>query len=124
METKDKPTEEVLRYREIFDEHIELWENDASAAFSRDLATLGAKRSPLNMEPYMRCIPTKDFVKIIVEEAKKIAQGSETYSPTVNLLNKDLGMKVYARYKVLRKQKTGVFDKVFSVCWFADYFAF
>lgn len=60
----------------------------------------------------MRCIPAKDFVKIIVEEAKKIALGSETYSPTVNLLYRDLGHKVYARYKVLRKQKTGVLHKV------------
>lgn len=112
VETKGPVLEEVVKYRNIFIEHIELWEKSASEAFNRDLATLSAKRSPLNLEPYMRSIPTKDFVRIIVEEAKKLAQGSETYSPTVNLLNKDLGMKVYARYKVLRKQKTGVLDKV------------
>lgn len=112
MELKDEPSEDVKRYRKAFDDHIELWEKAASEAFSRDLATLAAQRNPLNLEPYMRCIPMKDFVQIIVEEAKKIAQGSETYSPTVNLLNKDLGTKVYARYKVLHKQKTGVLDKV------------
>lgn len=112
IESKTKPTEEVLYYRKVFDEHIQLWEKAALEAFNRDLAALSAQRNALSMEPYMRCISAKDFVKIIVEEAKKIALGSETYSPTVNLLYKDLGHKVYARYKVLRKQKSGALDKV------------
>lgn len=112
IESKAEPTKDVLYYRKVFDEHVELWEKDALKAFSRDLAALSAQRNVLSMEPYMRCIPAKDFVKIIVEEAKKITLGSETYSPTVNLLYKDLGNKVYARYKVLRRQKNGVLDKV------------
>lgn len=114
IESKAKPTEEVLYYRKVFDEHIQLWEKAALEAFNRDLAALSAQRNALSMEPYMRCIPAKDFVKVIVEEAKKIALGSETYSPTVNLLYKDLGHKVYARYKVLRKQKSGALDKVIN----------
>lgn len=112
IESKSNPTEEVLYYRKVFDEHVALWEKAAMEAFNRDLAALSAQRNALSMEPYMRCIPAKDFVNIIVEEAKKIALGSETYSPTVNLLYKDLGTKVYARYKVLKKQKSGVLDKV------------
>lgn len=89
-----------------------MWQKAALTAFNRDLTTLTAQRSPLNYEMYMRCLPAKDFVTIIIDEAKKMAEGSETYSPTVNHLYKDLGNKVYARYKVLRKQKTGVLDKV------------
>lgn len=112
IESKAVPTEEVLYFRKVFDEHIELWEKAALDAFNRDLAALSAQRNALNMEPFMRCIPAKDFVKIIVEEAKKIALGSESYSPNVNLLYKELGHKVYSRYKVLRKEKTGVLDKV------------
>lgn len=115
IESKAKPTEEVLYYRKIFDEHVALWENAALEGFNRDLATLTAQRNALSMEPYMRCIPTKDFVKIIVEEAKNIALGSETYSPTVGFLYKDLGSKVYARYKILRKQKSGVLEKVSDI---------
>lgn len=112
IENRDKPTKEVLYYRKVFEEHVGMWEKAALQAFNRDISTLSAQRHPLNLEPYLRCIPARDFVKIIVEEAKKIALGSETYSPTVNLLYRDLGSRVYARYKVLRKQKSGVLDKV------------
>lgn len=89
-----------------------MWENEATQAFNRDLSVLAAKRNPLNMEPFLRCIPIKDFVSIIVEEAKKISEGSETYSPSVTMLYGNLGNKVYARYKVLNKEKTGVLKKI------------
>lgn len=92
-----------------------MWEKDATKAFNRDLMVLSAKRSALNMEPYLRCIPVKDFVSIIVEEAKKMSQGSETYSPTVTMLYRELGHKVYARYRVLNKEKTGVLNKILQI---------
>lgn len=69
----------------------------------------------MNMEPYLRCIPIKDFVAIIIEEAKKIAEGSETYSPTVTMLYKDLGHRVYARYRIFNKDKTGTIKKIQKV---------
>ncbi|RZC40231.1 DNA-directed RNA polymerase, mitochondrial, partial [Asbolus verrucosus] len=115
IENRKRVTEEVLKYRETMAEHVKSWEETATKAFNRDLSALASQRSPLNYEPYMRSIPLKDFVAIIVDEAKKIAEGSETYSPTVNYLYKNLGNKVYARYKVLRKQKTGVLDKVMAI---------
>lgn len=92
-----------------------MWEKDATAAFIRDLAALNAKRSVMNMEPYLRCIPIKEFVSIIVEEAKRISQGSETYSPTVNQLHRELGSRVYARFKVLNKDKSGVIKKIHQI---------
>lgn len=94
------------------EDHIKIWEKAALEGFNRDLATLTARRSALSLEPYLRSIPAKDFVQIIVDEAKKIGQGSETYSPTCQQLYKELGLKVYSRYKVLRKQKLAVLDKV------------
>lgn len=112
VESRSDPSPEILNYRKIFAEHLKMWEDAALTAFNRDLNTLSARRSPLNFEPYMRSIPTRDFIEIIIEEAKKIAQGSETYSPTVNQLYKELGQKVYGKYKVLKKQKSGVLDKV------------
>ncbi|KAJ8923365.1 hypothetical protein NQ315_001923 [Exocentrus adspersus] len=115
IECRGKPSEEVLRHRETLGNLYKMWEDAASAAFNRDLATLTAQKSVLNFEPYMRCIPVKDFVTIIVEEAKKIAQGSETYSPTVSMLYRDMGAKVYARYKILRKQKTNVLNKITDI---------
>ncbi|EFA08534.1 DNA-directed RNA polymerase, mitochondrial [Tribolium castaneum] len=115
IENRGKVSDEVTKYREIMNQHIRDWEETAAKAFNRDLSALAAQKSPLNPEIYMRSIPLKDFVTILVNEAKQIAEGSETYSPTVNQLYRDLGSKVYARYKILRKQKTGVLDKVQSI---------
>lgn len=115
IDNKEPISEEVLKYRKVLEEHYTMWEKEATTAFSRDLSALTAKRSALNMEPYLRCIPLKDFVSIIVEEAKKIAQGSETYSPTVTMLYRDLGNKVYARYRVLNKEKTGIVKKIHKI---------
>ncbi|XP_044253587.1 DNA-directed RNA polymerase, mitochondrial [Tribolium madens] len=115
IENRGKVSEEVLKYREIMNQQIRVWEETAAKAFSRDLSALAAQKSPLNHEIYLRSIPLRDFVTILVNEAKQIAEGSETYSPTVNQLYRDLGNKVYARYKILRKQKTGVLDKVTSI---------
>lgn len=115
IEAKPKPTEEILKYRKAWGEHLKLWEEAALKAFNRDLSAMSAHRSALNMEPYMRAIPIRDYITIIVDEAQKIAQGSETYSPTVNMLYRDLGAKVYARYKVLKKQKSGVLDKMHMI---------
>ncbi|CAG9865430.1 unnamed protein product [Phyllotreta striolata] len=115
IDSKNNVTEEVLRNRKSLEELYKTWETEALKAFNRDLATLSAQRSAISMEPYIRSIPAKDCVSIIVEEAKKIAHGSETYSPTVNMLYKDLGSKVYARYKILRKQKSGVLNKITDI---------
>ncbi|KAI4457037.1 dna-directed rna polymerase mitochondrial [Holotrichia oblita] len=115
IENTTEPTEEILKYRQAFDEHIKMWESVAVTAFNRDLSTLSANKQGHKLEPFMKSIPIKDFVSIMVEEAKVIAQGSETYSPTVNQLYRELGAKVYSRYKVLRKKKTGVLDKILRI---------
>ncbi|XP_050301469.1 DNA-directed RNA polymerase, mitochondrial isoform X2 [Anthonomus grandis grandis] len=110
------PPPDVDYYRQTLKEHYEMWTETVQVAFQRDLAALTAQRGALNfLEPYLRCIPMKDMVELIVQEAERLAHGSETYSPQVPLLNKMLGAKVYARYQVLRKQKTGVMDKMLSV---------
>ncbi|KAK4874106.1 hypothetical protein RN001_013466 [Aquatica leii] len=115
VESKQKVTEETLVYRKAFDDLIKTWEKSALDGFNRDLMSLTARRNILTLEPYLRLLSTKDFVQIIVDEARKIAEGSETYSPTCVQLYRDLGTKVYMRYQILRKQKTGALDKVIRV---------
>lgn len=112
---KLKITDDVLKFRKVLSDHYKNWEEAATKAFIRDLSALTAQRSPLSYEPFMRSIPIKDFVTIIVDEAKKLANGSETFSPVTGQLHRELGSKVYERYILLRKQKTGVLDKVTAV---------
>ena len=111
----ENPTDDIIRYRGLLQDHVKLWEEAALQAFNRDLAALTARQHSFNMDCYMRCIPKKDYINIIVEEAKLLANGSETYSPTVQQLYKAMGSKVYARYLVLQKSKSGAMDKVNAI---------
>ncbi|KAF5291408.1 hypothetical protein FQR65_LT01718 [Abscondita terminalis] len=123
VETKQKVNNETLVYRKAFEELIGSWEKAASDGLHRDLMSLTARRNILTLEPYLRLLPAKDLVQIIVDEAKKIAEGSETYSPTCIQLYKELGMKVYTRYQILQKQKSGVLDKIIRIqSKFCDYY--
>uniref|UniRef100_A0AAR5Q1A0 DNA-directed RNA polymerase n=1 Tax=Dendroctonus ponderosae TaxID=77166 RepID=A0AAR5Q1A0_DENPD len=106
---------EVKFFRTALNDHYKMWAETSQAAFHRELAVLAAQKSALNLEPFLRSVPVKDMVEIIVQEATKIAQGSETYSPESGLLYRMLGQKVYERYQVLRKQKTGVLTKALAI---------
>ncbi|XP_018323984.1 DNA-directed RNA polymerase, mitochondrial [Agrilus planipennis] len=115
IESKGPSGESVHQFRKVLKQHFKMWEESALDGFNRELAALTARRSVLNMEPYLRAIPTKEYIKIVLEEAKKLAQGSETYSPTVNQLYREMGNRVYSKYKVLSKEKAGVLDKVLNI---------
>nr|CAH7742484.1 unnamed protein product [Callosobruchus chinensis] len=115
IESRGPASYEVKRYRATLEQHYKMWEKAALRAYLRDLSTLSAQRSVTSMEPYLRSIPVKDFITIIIEEAKRLAQNSETYSPTVNMLYKELGGRVYARYLILKKQKVGVIKKIVDI---------
>lgn len=63
---------------------------------------------------------------MIFNEVRRLAEGSETYSPTINQLYRELGSRVYARYLVQRKIRDGVLKKVCNVqemyCnWYAEH---
>lgn len=46
------------------------------------------------------------------QEIRKLAEGSETYSPSVSQLYRELGTKVLSRYQVLYKKEKGILEKV------------
>lgn len=54
-----------------------------------------------------------------IQEIRKLAEGSETYSPTVSQLYRELGAKVLSRYQVLYKKDKGILEKVQQL--YADY---
>ncbi|XP_044758322.1 DNA-directed RNA polymerase, mitochondrial [Coccinella septempunctata] len=115
IEAVEAPTEETLRCRKYLEELHKSWTVAATESFKKNLWCLMNQRGNLNYDIYLKCIPMEDFITIIVEEAKKLSQGSETYSPTVNMLYRDLGNQVYRRYLVLRRKNTGVLDKILSI---------
>lgn len=115
IEAREQPSEETLRYRNYVEELHKNWTEAATEAFKRNLWGLSNEKSAINQDVFMKIIPIEDFVTIIVDEAKKLSHGSETYSPTVNMLYRDLGNKVYRRYMVLKRKNTGVLDKILSI---------
>lgn len=130
IECKPKPSKSVLTYRQLLDNVLENWKNVAFTSFKRDLEALTAQprmgTKTLALDPYLRCLPVDDYILVILNEVRRLAEGSETYSPTVNQLYRELGSRVYARYQVQRKIKDGVLKKVCNIqqmyCdWYVEY---
>lgn len=47
---------------------------------------------------YLKTLDTSQYADILIKEIYKLAEGSETFSPTVGQLYKELGQKVQQRY--------------------------
>ncbi|KOB68484.1 DNA-directed RNA polymerase [Operophtera brumata] len=60
-------------------------------------------------------IEEDQFVNLIMGEISKLVDGSETYSPTLKLLQRDLGTHVYHKYQIEQCRRNGVLDKMSSV---------
>lgn len=117
IEAKAKPSLETIRCRQYLEELHKSWRVAATEGFKRNLWGLMHQKGNLNQDIYLKCIPIEDFVSIIVNEAKKLSQGSETFSPTVAMLYNELGSQVYRRYLVLKRKNTEVLDKVRNNCF-------
>lgn len=86
------------------------------AAFYRDLNTLRSQthakgNRSISLYPYLRTMEAEKYVDILMVEIRTLAEGSETFSLTVNQLYKQLGQKVQSRYHMERKQRNGILDK-------------
>lgn len=55
----------------------------------------------VNIYPYLRTLNTEQYVDIILQEVRKLAEGSETFSPSLNLLYRNLGNQVKLRYNFI-----------------------
>ncbi|XP_036223862.2 DNA-directed RNA polymerase, mitochondrial isoform X2 [Bactrocera oleae] len=95
----------------------ELWRVQINAAIMRDLNTLRAQirykpNSFMNYYTYLKALDTSIYTDILIKEIFKLAEGSETFSPTVGQLYKELGKKIEQRYQIEMKKKNGVLEKI------------
>nr|XP_036223864.1 DNA-directed RNA polymerase, mitochondrial isoform X4 [Bactrocera oleae] len=93
----------------------ELWRVQINAAIMRDLNTLRAQirykpNSFMNYYTYLKALDTSIYTDILIKEIFKLAEGSETFSPTVGQLYKELGKKIEQRLLRTSHQKTLTFD--------------
>uniref|UniRef100_W8B9K7 DNA-directed RNA polymerase n=2 Tax=Ceratitis capitata TaxID=7213 RepID=W8B9K7_CERCA len=95
----------------------EQWRTQINNALIRDLNTLRAQirykpNGFMNYYTYLKVLDPSIYTDILLKEIYKLAEGSETFSPTVGQLYKELGQKVQQRYQVEMKKKNGTLDKI------------
>lgn len=112
----DAPSPQVLHCRAKVEELEKNWRERIHSSFSRDLNTLrhqenSKSRGTPNLMPYLRALEIDEFASIVLREVRRLAEGSETYSPTVMQLYKGLGSTVQLRYQMEKKKRLGLLQK-------------
>ncbi|EDW87211.1 DNA-directed RNA polymerase, mitochondrial [Drosophila yakuba] len=114
---KSKEFANSEKCRERLRELEDTWRKQISAAIVRDLNTLRAQvrfkpHGFMNYYTYLKTLDASHFADILIKELYKLAEGSETFSPTVGQLYKELGQKVQQRYQIEQKKHNGTLEKV------------
>ncbi|XP_044740282.1 DNA-directed RNA polymerase, mitochondrial [Chrysoperla carnea] len=134
VKQNEDPVEVVNHFRTKLKETEAHWTKVIKTSISRDLqalqsqtqATGGARGTP-SLHECLHALPIDDLVQIVLQEVRKVSEGSETYSPTLSQLYREIGQVVHSRYQVKLKQSNGVLDKVDNIygkyCdWYANYY--
>ncbi|XP_026844287.1 DNA-directed RNA polymerase, mitochondrial [Drosophila persimilis] len=114
---KTKEFANADKCRERLKELEQSWRKQISTAIVRDLNTLRAQvrfkpHGYMNYYTYLKSLDTAHFADILIKELYKLGEGSETFSPTVGQLYKELGEKVQQRYQIEQKKHNGTLEKV------------
>ncbi|XP_055386040.1 DNA-directed RNA polymerase, mitochondrial [Condylostylus longicornis] len=116
--SQDFPNSE--QYRKKYDDLNALWKSQICAAISRDLNALKAqaRHKPnglMTYYVYLKTLDSRQLADILLQEIKKLAEGSESFSPTVGQLYKELGQKVQTKYHIESKKQNGVLEKTGNI---------
>lgn len=119
----DDPT--VIYYRNEVSALEKNWKNVAIESFTRNLINLkNDEHTPIAnrmvLYPYLNVLTPQEYVNSILYEVKRLAIGSETFSPTLRSLWRDLGKHINDKYEVSEKRKIGYHKALESVYinWF------
>ncbi|XP_046406885.1 DNA-directed RNA polymerase, mitochondrial-like isoform X2 [Ischnura elegans] len=119
IELREEPNELVLFHREKLAQSHEEWREVILNALSQDLQTLQNRCQRgvighrfMNLYPFLASVKKEELVELVLQEIRKLAEGSETFSPSTNQLYRELGSRVMERYQVNWKEKTGILNKV------------
>ncbi|KAL5280867.1 POLRMT family protein [Megaselia abdita] len=122
---EDSPNFEAHRMK--FEELQNLWRSQIINALNRDLNTLRAQsrfkpQGYMTYYSYLKTLDVPHYADIVLREIRHLAEGSETYSPTVGQLYKELGQKVHTKYLIEQSKKNGVLEKVGDI--YSEYVGF
>ncbi|XP_073977527.1 mitochondrial RNA polymerase isoform X2 [Rhodnius prolixus] len=116
---RSQSTELVTIYRDKLATLQSNWEKVIINAFQRDLAGLHSLQQnirrcgyELNIYPYLTVLNASEYKDIIMNEIRKLAEGSDSYSPTISVLYRELGSQVRLRYENKVKCDEGLLNKL------------
>ncbi|XP_068617783.1 DNA-directed RNA polymerase, mitochondrial [Battus philenor] len=113
---EDVETETVKIYRTKLRETEKEWRTVIKESFVRNLGTLrsqsNASHCAVTIYPYLQVLQPDQFVELIMNEIRKLVDGSESYSPTLKLLQRNLGTHVYQKYQIDQYRQNGVLKKI------------
>uniref|UniRef100_A0A0K8SQM1 DNA-directed RNA polymerase n=1 Tax=Lygus hesperus TaxID=30085 RepID=A0A0K8SQM1_LYGHE len=119
VEKEPEQTELLGLYRERLDSLMKSWEQCILTALNREIAALNSQHKNhrmsyihMNLYPYLVVLEKRQYVDILMQEIRKLAEGSETFSPGSTLLHRGLGHQVRQRYIVKKNIDSGVLDKM------------
>ncbi|XP_048479577.1 DNA-directed RNA polymerase, mitochondrial isoform X3 [Plutella xylostella] len=125
IDIKDDSSPAVTLHRTKLRETEEEWRKVIKEAFVRNLSTLksqsNASHTAITLYPYLKVLEEEQIVELVMGEISKLVDGSESYSPTLKLLQRDLGAQVYNKYQISQYRRNGVLKKTEEV--FAQYCA-
>ncbi|XP_054268813.1 DNA-directed RNA polymerase, mitochondrial-like isoform X1 [Macrosteles quadrilineatus] len=114
IEKRLESEENLKVYREKLETMRTSWVKDLRQGFDRDFAVLEmGKRSrhSVSLLPYMKVLHRDSYVEIMLNEITRLAEGSETFSPSTYMLYRGLGEEVRNRYVFKFKKNQGIIDK-------------
>ncbi|XP_065215775.1 DNA-directed RNA polymerase, mitochondrial [Planococcus citri] len=114
-------TDEIKQYRAKWRELEDMWRMSIREALQRDLELMKIQQNStkscygINIYPYLKALTHEQFVDIILQEIRRLVQGSETFSPNLRVLYKQLGHQVRLKYQIKHRQQHGIMDKIENV---------
>lgn len=109
--------DDVRRHRKLLDEMFKQWEQDLLQFFDHRLTVLCRemhRELPKNMNtyPYLKLLPPKDYVAIMMNQLRVVLDGSESFSLACGQLASEMGRQVLQRYQMRSREKNGITEKI------------
>ncbi|XP_022235719.1 DNA-directed RNA polymerase, mitochondrial-like, partial [Limulus polyphemus] len=115
IDRQENPSEHTIYLREKLKECEQEWKEVLNKVFEQNLQAQrnqAQSQRGMSLYPYLCVLDPSCYVEIMLQEIRRLAETSETFSPSVHYLHRNLGAKVMNLYTTWIKKENGVADKV------------
>ncbi|KAK0087015.1 hypothetical protein PV325_001969 [Microctonus aethiopoides] len=106
----------IAHYKKVIVDLENSWTIAASEAFDRDLKSLKNREyqpipNAMVLYPCLCALDTEQYINAILREVRKLANGSETFSPSFTTLCRKLGKYINDKYEMLVNTRNGYVER-------------